>query len=521
MKKRSNKTAGLGLALSLAGAAAVFAGPAFLSGGEAAAREVAPASLKASVAAFEKGLRPATRAPGAAPTRWTIEERMAHHGVPGVSVAILQDGEVVWAKGYGVRKAGTSNPVDSQTVFSVGSLSKTGAGMTVLKLVADGVLDLDTDVNTYLKRWKVPESDLAKDTPLTLRGLLSHTAGLNVHGFADFNPGEDLPDVVQILNGSGPAKNDPVKIIHAPGTTYDYSGGGTTVAGLAAADAGGASFPDVARQRVFTPLGMARTTFVVPLPEDYGNIAYAHDDKGALTALPRGYHSFPETAASGLWTTPTEYATMLGALIASYHGKKGAFLPQALAIDALTPVSPSPHGLAPRIYGEAKARRMNHSGANDSYRALYDVDIETGDGAVIFTNGSNGGALHGEIMRAMSDAFGWNNFPEALGVALPADHLRRFTGKYRLRAPGDKVNGEPAADLPKEISIKIDDAALAARMKSPYGAQTTSLMAIDPMRFTTPSAGWTFDFVRDAYNGVVGFRLRSNDRVETFERVGD
>jgi CubicO group peptidase (beta-lactamase class C family) len=266
----------------------------------------ASAALDAKIRWFETGLRPAVRRVGARPERWTLEERMRHYGVPGVSIAIIANGEVAWARGYGKLRAGSEEPVTTRSVFSVGSLSKVATATTILRLADEGAFDLDRDVNAYTRRWTVPQAGLDGEA-VTLRRLMSHTAGTTVSGFKDFGPDEPLPTLQQILMGQPPAKNAPVVVAYRPGSSSAYSGGGTMVEQLVVENATAKPFAQVAATKVFEPLGMVRTTFLSPLPSDYGDIALAHDAKGAPTALPRGWQSFPETAASGLWTTPTDY----------------------------------------------------------------------------------------------------------------------------------------------------------------------------------------------------------------------
>ena len=185
--------------------------------------------VKIRIHAFETGFRPQPDAEKQPDTLWTIEERMAHYKVPGMSIAVIRNGKVSWAKGYGLKLAGTTDSVDTETVFSVGSVSKVGTAAVTLRLVDQGKLDLDRDVNDYLTRWQVPQNELTADAPVTLRRIMSHTAGLTVHGFADFQPRESLPTVTDVLEGRAPAKNAPVRVELVPGTQFRYSGGGTTV----------------------------------------------------------------------------------------------------------------------------------------------------------------------------------------------------------------------------------------------------------------------------------------------------
>ncbi len=372
------------------------------------AQEVASVArgVGARVTAVEAGLRAAHGADDAA-ARWSLEERMAHYAVPGVSIAVIEDGEIAWAKGYGLIQAGSAERVDTETVFSVGSVSKVGTAAATLRLVDVGTLDLEQAVNEYLSGWQVPENEFSCRA-VTLRRIMSHTAGLTVHGFQDFQPGEELPTTVQILESSGPAKNPPVFVDIMPGSQFRYSGGGVTVEQLMIEETVGGDFNHAVQQLVFQPLGMTRSTYENPIPASHGNIAKAHDGRGRARALPRGWEAMPEAGASGLWTSPSDFARLVIAFIDSYRGIEGAFLSPSLAHDVMTEVSPGDYGLGPQLAGEGAIRRFRHGGSNNSYKAYMEGHLATGDGVVVFTNGARGGDLIPEILRAVADAEGWD-----------------------------------------------------------------------------------------------------------------
>lgn len=362
--------------------------------------------LESRIRTVETSLRPAADRADTTGIRWTLEGRMAHYGVAGVSVAVIADGRLLWAKGYGLKQAGTTDSVDTETVFSVGSVSKVGTAAITLRLVDEGRLDLDRDVNEYLRRWKVPSNELTARERVTLRRIMSHTAGLTVHGFPDYQPDEPLPNIVQILDGTPPAKNEPVRVDLLPGSESRYSGGGTTVEQLVIEDVTGLEFAEAARRYLFEPLGMSRSTYESPLPAEHGNIAQAHGPDGEPRALPRGWEAMPETAASGLWTTPSDFARLILALIESYQGDGDTFLRYETARDMMTEVPPGIFGLGPEIDGEGPTRNFVHGGANDSYRAFMAGYLAEGDGLVIFTNGARGSELIPEIRLAVAAA-GW------------------------------------------------------------------------------------------------------------------
>ncbi len=455
------------------------------------------------LAVLEHGLRPVVLKAGEPLPGWSLHERMAHYHVPGVAIAVLKNGEIVQAAGFGVREAGTHDAVDADTLFSVGSISKIVAAAASLRLVAEGKLDLDRDINTYLKSWQIPPAPEFVDSTVTMRMLLSHTSGLNVHGFEDFQPGEALPSIVDTLDGTSPAKNDRVHLVFEPGTRMKYSGGGITVEQLAIQEITGLPFESAVSNAVFQPIGMRRSTFANPLPAALGNIAKAHDDTGTLTALPRGWQTFPELAASGLWTSANELGAFAGALIKSYQGSS-SFLPQTIATQMMTEVSPSWHGLGPRLDGVGLTRIFHHGGANDSYRAWIEGYLETGDGFVILTNGNGGGPLMLEIRNALSDALGHGVNPLIRAIALPADlALTDYAGSYRVN-PTEQLAQRSLANYFESDVLDVTVANGSIAITEPTDPLTLELLPLTPTRFTAVSALMPpqFEFHRDAH-GVV------------------
>ena len=472
-----------------------------LAVGTASAQRVDGAATHKQLTALEHGLRPAVLNAGEPLPRWSLHERMAHYHVPGVAIAILKGGEVVHATGYGVREAGTQDAVDADTLFSVGSISKVATAAISLRLLSQGRIDLDRDVNTYLKSWRIPSAPDIGNPAVTMRMLMSHTAGLNVHGFRDYLPGEALPTLIETLNGKPPAKNDPVRLLREPGLLSDYSGGGVMVEQQLVEDVTGLPLETVARTLLFDPVGMRRSTFDNPLPATRGNIAKAHDEEGRPTALPRGWEAFPEQAASGLWTSANELGAFVGALIKSYQGN-GNFLPRAIATEMMTEVSPSPHGLGPRVEGAGTTRIFHHGGANNSYHAWIEGYLETGDGFVILTNGARGYELHKEIRNALSDALGHGVNPPLRSVALGTTASADYAGSYRIdpEVPMD-VRGALADSFDYD-SFEVEVVDGAVKVSLPGQSEPLSLLPVGPTQFVNPSGSRQFEVHRNAH-GVV------------------
>ncbi|ATY33959.1 serine hydrolase [Sphingomonas psychrotolerans] len=457
-------------------------------------------------AALDRGLRPDVAPPAGTPPRWSLGERMRHYRVPGVAIAILSNG-VVQAAGFGLREAGTRDAVDRDTLFSVGSISKLVTAATTLRLVARGQVDLDRDVGAYLKRWKLPPSAAVPEPKVSLRMLMTHSAGFGVHGFADYQPAEPLPTLLQVLDGTGPAKNEAVRFKHVPGLRSDYSGGGVTVEQMTIEDATGRPLAELAKAEVFAPLGMRRSTFESPLSPARSNIAKAHDAKGAVTALPRGWESFAESGASGLWTSASDLGRLLGGLIKSYQGRAD-FLPQSLATAMMTRVSPGVFGLGPRLGGSGTGRHFFHMGANQSYLSFIEGYPETGEGFVILTNGGNGGGLIAEIRNALTDAIGQGAHAELRGVVLRTPPSPDFRGKYRLDAAVPLALRGALTDNFEYDSVEIDVVGDAVRIVLPGQETPTPLIPLGPAQFALPGL-YTFilEFSRDAFGTVRGVTI--------------
>jgi CubicO group peptidase (beta-lactamase class C family) len=219
----------------------------------------------ARIARIENGLRYAVAIRGRAPVQMRLDERMRVHKVPGVSIAVIDSFRIVWARGYGVREAGGTDSVTTETLFQAASISKPVAALAALRLVQEGVLDLDEDVNRKLKSWKIPDSRFTTTQPVTLRRMLSHSAGLTVHGFRGYASTEPVPTVLQIVNGEPPANSRAIRVDTFPGARWRYSGGGYTVMQQLLVDVSGKPFPELMRTQVLDPLGMKHSTYEQPL----------------------------------------------------------------------------------------------------------------------------------------------------------------------------------------------------------------------------------------------------------------
>lgn len=320
--------------------------------------------------------------------------------VPGVGVALIRQGEVVYMRGFGMADAAAGVPVTVQTGFNIGSISKTVAAWGLMKLVEEGKLDLDAPVSRYLKRWQIPKSDFNPDG-VTLRRLLSHTAGLSLHGYPGFGPNDTLPSVVESLNGATNGSG-PVTIIHEPGSKWKYSGGGYTIAQLLVEEVTGQPFADYMRKAILEPLGMTRSDYTLS-PTILAHSAKAYDELGGETPNPR----FTAMAAAGLHTTTADLALFACAAVADGKGLlpgRGVLKPETL-MSMIAPAANSPrYGLGYSIDQDIpNVTRVGHGGSNRGWQAHFHVVPATGDGLVVVTNASNGWAVLAQIFGIWAD----------------------------------------------------------------------------------------------------------------------
>ena len=353
-------------------------------------------------ALVESSLMPAFTIPGEPVARSSLADRMAELGVPGVSVAVLVDGEIAWARGYGLADVESDRPVTTNTLFQAASISKPVAALAALRLVESGRVDLDGDVNAHLTSWRVPDNAFTEQGPVTLRGLLTHRAGLTVWGFPGYGPDEDVPDGPGVLDGRG--NTDPVRVYKAPGESWQYSGGGYTVMQQLVADMAGKPFAAVMREEVLDPIGMSRSTYEQPIPpERQDDIATGYRSDGER--VPGGWHTYPEQAAAGLWTTPSELALYAREMQRAWKGESTRVLGEALAREMLTPDADD-WGLGPAISEDGE--RFRHGGSNQGFRCTFAAYIDGDDGVFVMTNSDSGSELAAEIAITVAQAYGWS-----------------------------------------------------------------------------------------------------------------
>jgi len=342
----------------------------------------------------------------------SLAERMSECATPGASIAVIDDFQVAWARGFGIRKMADTAAVTAATPFQAASISKAVFALAVMRLVEDGSLDLDADIDRYLRSWRVPEREGWRPR-LTLRQLLSHTAGTTVHGFIGYPATGPWPRVPEILNGVRPANNLPVFVDTLPGFRQRYSGGGTMIAQQVVMDRLDAPFPDIMRRLVLGPLEMTSSTFEQPLPAHLAlHAAHGHTWNGV--PIRGGSHVYPETAAAGLWTTAEDLARLGVAVLRSLRGDASPLgISQAAMAAMLQPPLPDQqigqdfHGLGWSCTGKDALFRFGHPGWNEGFIAALTLLPAQGKGAVVMLNSNQGWPVRDEIIAAIGREYAW------------------------------------------------------------------------------------------------------------------
>ncbi len=399
---------------------------------------------------------------GESPAVTSLAARMAELRVPAVSIAVIHKGRIEWARGFGVTRW-DGPPVTDRTLFQAASISKPVFALGVLRLADTGRVKLTANVNDYLTTWKVPDSQLTRPSPVTLRALLSHTAGINGQGFRGYEPKAPLPNLSQILDGTEPANNSPVRVDIPPGTRYRYTGGGYVLAQAVLQDVTGQPATRFLQESVLKPLGMKASTFEQPLPASRAaEIAIPYRANGS--PVEGGPRAYPELAAAGLWTTPSDLARFALGVGSALRGKSKAIVSAPMARTMLTPVLES-HGLGPRVGGSTSRTFFTHNGGNEGYRCLL-VAYEDGEGAVVMTNSDNGGMIMEEVMRSIAAAYAWPDFAPARrsAVDLKAERLARLIGVYEfndgsiyiVRQHAGRLEGQELGKSPVELFASSD-----------------------------------------------------------------
>ena len=291
--------------------------------------------IEEKIKQVENNLEGWVRIQGAVPGN--LQERMKEINMKGLCIAVVKDYRIDWIRGYGWADEAEKIPVTAKTLFQAASISKSLNGVGIMRLVQEKKIDLNTDINEYLTTWKFPYDSISKNKPITVAALLSHTAGLTIHGFPGYEQGDTIPTLLQILDGEKPANTQAVRSMTEPGTAVIYSGGGVTITQLLVTDITKEPYDLFMQKNVLDPLGMKNSFYTQPPPASKMKLlatGYKADGKEV-----RGkYHIYPEQAAAGLWTNPADLCKYIIETQLSWKGQSAKVLTPEYTKLRLTPV---------------------------------------------------------------------------------------------------------------------------------------------------------------------------------------
>ncbi len=363
---------------------------------------------------------------------YTLSERMKHYNVAGLSVAVIDNYQIVWAKGYGYADKKEGRKVTANTLFEPGSISKSLNAVAILQLAQQGKLDLYQDINQYLVNWKFPYDTVSHGKKITTAQLLSHTAGLSVHGFPGYQQDSVIPAVTDILDGRPPSNTEAVRSLAEPGTGPRYSGGGILITQQMLTDLTKQQYEQYIYEHVLRPLGMNNSSYSQPpAVNQRKNLATGYKSNG--NEVPGKYFVYPEKAAAGLWTTPTDICKYIVEMQQAYQGKSSKLLNQEMVKLHVTPYK---YDVAMGTYQQVRdgEKYFDHTASNEGFSGLFIGGLTNGKGAAIFVN-SDDATIAFELVNSIALAYNWTGFtkPEEITTVPVNDSITsKYIGEYIL-----------------------------------------------------------------------------------------
>jgi len=459
------------------------------------------------ITSVENNLRKWTKIKGQ--PEMTLEKRMKYYDVNGISMVVIKDFKIDWAKGYGWADSLTGRPVNNATLFQVGSISKAINGLAILSLVQSGKLDLYKDINEYLQSWKFPYDSLSKGKKISLANLLTHTAGLSGHGFPGYPVDDTIPSLIEILNGIPPANTKAIRSEFEPSLKYKYSGGGTTISQLIVQDVTQQPYHQFMRKTIFDPLGMKTSSYEQPPSVANKNLlatGYRSDGK----AVSGNYHIYPEQAAAGLWSNPSELAGFVIEIQQSLLGKSNKILSKEMAANYVTPYNSkyvTPYGdedVALGVFNRkvGNERYFTHDGSDRGFKAKFIGSVENGYGAVVIVN-SDSREIIEEVVNAIAFTYKWKDFlePDKIVVKVNSDILSSYTGEYLFENEPLSIvkEGDRVFVLVNKIKMQM------------WFTSDTDCFVLEQRAYTT--------FTKDAKGKVNGFLFKEEGFETTAKKI--
>lgn len=449
---------------------------------------------KERIKTAENGLLKSIVFEGEKPKKMKLFERMAYYKVPGVSISVIDNFQIEWAKGYGVTIINDQDPVTITSIFQAASISQAVTAAGVLTLIARGEIGLDTNINDYLQSWTIPDNQFTQKDKVTLRRLLSRSSGLIPLEYEGIESIENKPSLRQILSGEK-TDNPPVYVANTPGTELEYSEASFAILEKLIKDVSGQSFADFLTEVLFIPFKMERSSFADILPKQlFIDAVFGHNREG-FPFKGKGY-IYPVTAANGLWTTPSDLANFAIKLMSAALGHPQSVFDPRLARSMLS-VQIGNQGLGFFIEDEGDNLHFYIRGKNKGFSSFLVGYPVKGQGVVIMTNSENGEYLIDEILRAVSTAYDWPHFlPEI------KKYLRLDPSVYQLYEGLYEVNPE------YQLNVSFEDYYLIIQ---PTGQKATRFFVENPTTFFSTDPYIRIRFVTDAGRTVTGLVLRQGD----------
>jgi CubicO group peptidase (beta-lactamase class C family) len=415
------------------------------------------------------------------PMLMNLTDRMAFYKVPGISVAVIDGGQIAWAKGYGVKVVGGKDPVTPETLFQSASIGKMITAATAMRLVELGQLSLTADINGVLRTWQLPENEFTAKHKVTLEGLLSHTAGIaeGTDGGELVKQTLPLPTLNQVLDGLSPAAARPIRVVDEPGAHWVYSSAGYTIVEKLIEDVTKGSFERAVSDYVLRPARMKDSRVDRSLPEALrSSAAYGHEADD--TPIERGWYQLNAKGYGAVWSTPSDLALFAIELERAARGQSAMLRPETLR--QMLRVRQNGYGLGMFVSGVGEDQIFSHTGHNSGYRGILAAYVDRGQGAVILSNGETSSKLIFELLRSIAIEYGWSDYiptQRTLGVA-DKSLFHRFVGEYEL-FPGTT------------ITVSAADGKLFV-LAPPIGSEKLELLPISPVKFFVTADDTTFTF---------------------------
>ncbi|MEL7120650.1 MAG: serine hydrolase domain-containing protein [Bacteroidota bacterium] len=428
-----------------------------------------------------------------------IDQRLKENKIYGASVAIVSDGKIEWSKAYGVTEVGSLDRVTTGSLFQCASIGKVITALAALKLVQEGKIDLDEDVNKKLQRWKIRENENTAIKKVTLRHLLSHSAGLtDDYGFLGYDPKDEIPTLLQVLNNDPLANSKKILDVKTiPGKLERYSGGGYLIIQLLIEDISGYSYADYIQQHIFDPLEMTRSNYDYQPDKNLGAAIAAGHLFNGKPLKNKKYNIYPERGAAGPWTTAEDLAKLIIGIQNGLNGESNAILSQDLTQEFLT-VQINNKGLGVNLKGIEKPVAFWHAGQNLGYTALLYGLTEKGNGAVVLVNSDGGERFMQEFISSVAHEYDWPIMKAYKSLEIPQKQQTELVGTY--------VNAD------QSVKFLIEQKKSALFMKSLGSKKGYQLYKIGNNHYT-------FKDAQDYYKLSFNFE-GNNSRLEYSESVG-